>query len=196
MTLPLNLPNIITIARILLVPLAVWLVITQQMWLALAVFIAAGISDAVDGWLAKRFDMKTELGAHLDPLADKLLLIALFVTLAVMQKVPAWLAILVVSRDVLIVGGVVMAWLMGRPMAMHPRPVSKVNTAAQIIFVGLVLLALAMGWSEDWIYWLGAPAVGVLTAASGAQYLHDWMRHMAENNGNSRGHEHDGGQAS
>ncbi len=183
MALPVSLPNIITIARILMVPLAVWLIITQQLALAFIVFIAAGISDAVDGWLAKRYDMKTELGAHLDPLADKLLLIALFVTLAIMEKVPAWLAILVVSRDVLIVGGVVLAWIMERPMRMRPRYVSKVNTAAQIVFIGVVLMALALGWDETWITWLGAPLVGALTVASGAQYLRDWLRHMAEANG-------------
>ena len=184
MSLPVSLPNLITIARILMVPLAVWLVITHQMLLAFFVFIAAGVSDAIDGWLAKRFDMRTELGAHLDPLADKLLLISLFATLAIMEKVPAWLAILVISRDVLIVGGVVLAWILGRPMQMQPRYVSKVNTAAQIIFIGATLLSLAMGWDEAWIDWVGAPLVGLLTAASGAQYLRDWLHHMAEANGN------------
>jgi len=187
MALPVSLPNIITIARILMVPLAIWLIISQQMMPAFLVFIAAGISDAVDGWLAKRYGMKTELGAHLDPLADKLLLISLFVTLAIMEKVPVWLAILVVSRDVLIVGGVVLAWIMERPMQMRPRYVSKINTAAQIIFIGVTLLALAMGWDETWIDWLGAPLVGLLTLASGAQYLQDWLRHMAEANGASGG---------
>ncbi len=180
MNLPVSLPNIITIARILMVPLAVWLVITHQMLAAFFVFILAGVSDAVDGWLAKRFDMKTELGAHLDPLADKLLLIALFVTLAVMQLVPTWLAILVVSRDVLIIGGVVLAWLLDNPMQMRPRMVSKVNTAAQIIFIGAILLWLAMGWDTGWVEWLGAPVVGLLTLASGGQYLVDWLHHMAE----------------
>ena len=183
MTLPVSLPNLITIARILMVPLAVWLVIDGQMWLALAIFIIAGLSDAVDGWLAKRFHMKTELGAHLDPLADKLLLIALFVTLAIMQKVPAWLTILVVSRDVLIVGGVVLAWLLDRPMEMRPHPVSKANTATQIVYVGLVLLFLSAGWDTFWLEWIGAPLVAALTLASGALYLRDWLRHMTEANG-------------
>ena len=178
-----SLPNLITIARILLVPLAVWLVIDGQMHLALLVFLVAGVSDAVDGWLAKRYDMKTELGAHLDPLADKLLLIALFVTLAIMEQVPAWLAILVVSRDVLIVGGVVLAWLLDRPMRMQPHPVSKANTALQIVYVGLTLLFLAMGWDMSWLLWLGAPLVAAFTIASGALYMRDWLRHMAETNG-------------
>ena len=182
MAMAVSLPNLITIARILMVPLAVWLLINQQMALAFGVFILAGISDAVDGWLAKRFHMKTELGAHLDPLADKLLLISLFVTLAVMGRVPSWLAILVVSRDVLIVGGVVLAWILERPMRMRPRYVSKVNTAAQIVFVGAVLLALASGADETWIILAGAPLVGLLTLASGAQYLHDWLQHMADAN--------------
>ncbi len=180
MSLPVNLPNIITIARILMVPLAVWLVINHQMLPAFLVFIAAGVSDAIDGWLAKRFDMKTELGAHLDPLADKLLLISLFVTLAIMDHVPVWLAILVVSRDVLIVGGVVLAWFMDHPVTIRPRPVSKANTAAQIIYVGAVLLWLSFGWDNTWLDWLGTPVVALLTFASGAQYLRDWLRHMNE----------------
>jgi len=180
-----SLPNLVTIARILLVPMAVWLVIDGQMHLALLVFIVAGVSDAVDGWLAKRYDMKTELGAHLDPLADKLLLIALFVTLAIMEHVPAWLAILVVSRDVLIVGGVVLAWLLGRPMKMHPHPVSKANTAVQIVYIGLALLFAAAGWKMFWLQWLGAPLVAAFTIASGGLYLRDWLRHMAEANDNA-----------
>ncbi len=183
MALPVTLPNLITIARILMVPLAVWLIIDAQVELALLVFVVAGVSDAVDGWLAKRFDMKTDLGAHLDPLADKLLLIALFVTLAIMQKVPAWLTILVVSRDVLIVGGVVLAWVMERPMEMRPHPVSKANTAAQIVYVGFTLLFLSAGWNMLWLEWIGAPLVAALTLASGALYLRDWLRHMAEANG-------------
>ena len=178
MSLPVNLPNIITIARILMVPLAVWLVINHRMLLTFVVFIIAGISDALDGWLAKRFHMKTELGAYLDPLADKLLLISLFVTLAIMEHVPVWLAILVVSRDVLIIGGVVLAWLMERPITIRPRLVSKVNTAAQIAYVGAVLLWLSLGWDRAWLDWLGTPLVALLTLASGAQYLHDWLRHM------------------
>ncbi len=109
MPVPVNLPNLITIARILMVPLTVWLIITGRHELAFFVFILAGISDGVDGFIAKRFDMRTTLGAYLDPLADKLLLMSIYVTLGILDQLPAWLAILVVSRDLLIVGGVVLA---------------------------------------------------------------------------------------
>ncbi len=180
MALPLSLPNIITIARILLVPLAIWLIINQQMLPAFLVFVVAGVSDAVDGWLAKRFDMRTELGAHLDPLADKLLLISIFVALAIMEYIPVWLTILVVTRDMLIVGGVVLAWIMERPMRMRPVRTSKANTAAQIAFAGLMLLFHGMGWKTTWLLWLGAPVVATLTVVSGAIYIRAWLRHMNE----------------
>ena len=180
MSLPVSLPNIITIARILLVPLTIWLMINHQMLPAFAVFVIAGVSDAIDGWLARRFNMRTELGAHLDPLADKLLLISIFITLTIMEHVFAWLTILVVTRDLLIVGGVLLAWVMGRPMRMRPVFTSKANTAAQIMFAGLMLLFLGLEWDTTWLIWVGSPVVAALTLASGAIYLRDWLRHMAE----------------
>ncbi len=177
---PMSLPNIITIVRILLVPLTVWLIITGRHGPAFGVFILAGVSDGVDGYIAKRFGMRTELGAWLDPLADKLLLISIYVVLGVMERLPAWLAILVVSRDVLIVGGVVLAWLMDAPVEMRPLRVSKVNTTAQIAFAGAFLFFLAQGWRTAPLVLWGAPVVAALTIASGALYLRDWLRHMSQ----------------
>ena len=183
MPLPVNLPNLITIARILMVPLTVWLIITSQSELAFFVFILAGISDGVDGFIAKRYNMRTELGAWLDPLADKLLLISIYVTLGVMDKLPAWLAILVVSRDVLIMGGVVLAWLLDAPVRMKPLWISKLNTTIQIVFAGAFLFFLGNGWPVDKLVIFGAPIVAALTIASGALYLRDWLRHMSGLNG-------------
>lgn len=174
-----SLPNIITIARILAVPLAVWLIISQDFLLAFLVFVLAGLSDAVDGFIARRWQLKSELGAMLDPLADKLLLVSIYVTLGFQKVMPAWLVILVVSRDVLIVGGVVINMMMDKPMEMRPLMVSKVNTAAQIILAGFVLatqgLALPLPITND----AGMFAVALLTVASGALYMRDWVRHMA-----------------
>src|SRR5690606_16869004 len=98
-----SLPNIITIARILLVPITVWLLVSEEYLIGFLAFITAGASDGIDGYVARRYNLKTELGAYLDPLADKALLVSIYVTLGFQRDLPAWLVILVVSRDVLIV---------------------------------------------------------------------------------------------
>ncbi len=134
--MPVSLPNLITIGRILLVPVTVWLIINHQYLLALLAFLAAGISDGVDGYIARRFNQRSELGAYLDPIADKALLVSIYVSLAILEVLPTWLAIIVVTRDVLIVGAVVLAWVMGRPLDMKPLWISKVNTVAQIVLRG------------------------------------------------------------
>src|SRR5580704_19313872 len=106
----LDLPNLITIGRILLVPVVVWAIASKEMQVAFLVFLIAGVSDAVDGFLAKRLGMTSNLGAHLDPLADKVLIVSIYVALGVTEAVPRWIVILVVSRDILIIGGVMLAW--------------------------------------------------------------------------------------
>src|SRR5688572_17075409 len=129
----LNIPNLITLGRVILVPLVFWLLITGQTEAAFFAFIIAGISDAVDGWLAKSFGWSTELGAYLDPLADKLLIVSIFLALGVGGKLPLWLVIAVVSRDILIVIAIVLSWLLGNPVRIQPLAVSKANTVAQIV---------------------------------------------------------------
>jgi len=176
-----NLPNFITIGRLLLVPFLI-VMITQGRWLAAVIcFLIAGVSDAVDGFLARRLSLRTELGAYIDPLADKALLMSIYVTLAVEGTLPGWLAITVVSRDVMIMVGVVVAWLLQRPVAIKPLAVSKVNTAAQIGFAGLVLAAHAfafdLGEAQSWMMAL----IAVLTVASAGAYLLTWFAHMSEN---------------
>ncbi len=179
-----NLPNLITIARILLVPVTVWLIISQAFGLAFLAFIVAGISDGVDGAIARRWGWRSELGAYLDPLADKALLVSIYVTLGMLKFLPAWLVILVVSRDILIVGAVILSWLMDKPLRMQPLMISKVNTAAQIVFAGVVLGALEFAIGFEPYVTAGMILVAVLTFASGALYLHQWLRHMA--NGGTR----------
>ena len=166
----LTVPNVITFARLCAVPLAVWLVLQHQTAQAFFLFVAAGLSDAVDGWLARRGG-GSALGAILDPVADKALLVTMYVTLAAVHALPDWLAILVVFRDVIIVGGVLVLAVLGHSVAIRPLFVSKLNTALQIV---LVALALLLGGFN-----LGAPlllsaliwAVAASTLASGAAYV-------------------------
>jgi len=133
-----TLPNMISFARLCAVPLAIWLVLHQRFGSAFVLFALAGISDAVDGWLARRRG-GTVLGAILDPLADKALMVGMYITLAAIGQVPDWLAILVVFRDLVIVGGVVLLWMTSHPMLIKPIEISKANTALQIGLVAVVL---------------------------------------------------------
>ena len=175
-----NIPNLITIGRILLVPLTVWLIISEAFGFAWLAFVAAGVSDGVDGYLARRLNQRSELGAYLDPLADKALMVSIYVSLGFLKLLPAWLVILVVSRDILIVGAVILAWVISKPMPVVPLMVSKVNTAAQIVFAALVLGVLALDLKLEAALLAMMVVVAVLTAASGALYLREWVRHMSK----------------
>ena len=175
-----NIPNLISVVRLLLVPLTVWLMISEAYGWAFLTFMAAGISDGVDGYLARRFDWRTKLGAYLDALADKALLVSVFVTLGLLRIIPAWLAIMVVSRDALIVGAVLLSRLMDNPVRVRPLMVSKVNTVVQIGFAVSVLGFAALGWPLKGLVDYGSIPVALLTALSGAAYLATWLRHMAE----------------
>jgi cardiolipin synthase (CMP-forming) len=176
-----NLPNLITLARILSVPVVVWAIAAHEMLLAFVLFLAAGVSDAVDGYLAKRFDMKSELGAYLDPLADKVLIVSIYVALGISEAVPRWIVILVVSRDLMIVGAVILSWLLDKPVKVRPLVVSKLNTVAQILFAGLVLASLGIGFDAGWLLPAMMVLVAALTLLSVAAYVRDWVRHMGAN---------------
>ena len=165
-------------ARILLVPVVVWAIATGQMYYAFLLFLAAAISDAVDGFLAKRFGMKTELGAYLDPLADKVLIVSIYVTLGITGIIPLWIVILVVSRDFMIVGAIILSWLMDRPVAIRPHMISKLNTAAQIAFACLVLASHGYEFDAEPVLTLVMALVAVLTLVSVGLYLAKWVRHM------------------
>jgi cardiolipin synthase len=174
-----SIPNIITLGRILLVPVIVWAIASNEMEIAFAVFIVAGVSDAVDGFLAKRFNMASELGALLDPLADKALLVSIYVALGIWGAVPRWIVILVVSRDIMIVGAVIISWLFGKPIPMKPLMVSKLNTVAQVAFAALVLASLGFGFGPQPYDLILMGFVTVLTLVSVSLYLVEWMRHMS-----------------
>lgn len=175
---PLTIPNLITLGRFVLVPAVVFALLTGHVGWAFAGFLAAGISDGVDGFIARQFDQRSELGAYLDPIADKLLLVSVFVVLGYMEELPLWLVIAAVSRDALIVGGVLLATIMGNPVAMKPLLVSKANTLVQIVVAAVVLAELSFGQgfgpTRIGLVYLS----GLLTAASGAAYLVSWVRHM------------------
>jgi cardiolipin synthase len=162
----------------LLVPVVVWAISSGQMWIAFVLFLVAGVSDAVDGFLAKRFGMTSELGAYLDPLADKALIVSIYVALGISGVIPGWLVILVVSRDIMIVGAVVLSWLIGSPVMMKPLLVSKLNTVAQIVFACVVLGSLGYKIEANTLTIVLMGLVAVLTLLSVAAYVREWIRHM------------------
>ncbi len=177
-----NIANLVTLLRLLLTPVVIWLLLEGQPGLAFALFLLAGITDAIDGMIAKRFDQVTELGAYLDPVADKALLVSIFVTLGILYALPAWLVLLVVSRDALIVGGVLLSYTLGNPLMMNPLLISKANTVAQIGLVAAVLAHMAFPEQHavmvelviGYAVWLTAAT----TAASGGAYIYTWIKAM------------------
>jgi cardiolipin synthase (CMP-forming) len=174
-----NLPNFITLARMLMTPLAVMMIISQRFLPAFLIFILAGVSDAVDGFIAKRFGLRTELGAYLDPLADKALLISIYVSLAIYAGLPAWIAITVVSRDVMILVAVLVSWLLDKPVEIRPVWVSKLNTVAQITLAGVALGVRAYGLEEPFLQTALQWTVATTTLASGGVYIAQWLDHMS-----------------
>jgi cardiolipin synthase len=174
----LSIPNLITLGRILLVPIVVWAIASGAMGIAFILFVAAGVSDAVDGYLAKRFGMTTELGAYLDPLADKALIVSIYITLSINAIIPIWLVILVVSRDIMIVGAVMLSWVLGSPLKVKPLLVSKLNTVAQILFACVILGSLGFGIESNLLELVLMGLVAALTLLSIAAYVAEWVRHM------------------
>ena len=174
-----NLPNLITVVRLLLAPLAIDMILSRRFAEAFAIFVIAGVSDAIDGAIARRFDLASELGAYLDPLADKALLIGVYVSLAALAIAPPWLAILVVTRDVLILVAIVVSWRLGKPVAIRPTFISKLNTAAQIAYAALLLGSRAFGLEAPLVEIALGWIVAVSTTASGAVYIAQWFDHMS-----------------
>jgi cardiolipin synthase len=174
-----TIPNIITLMRFFLVPAVVFAMLSDRMGWAFAGFLIAGISDGVDGFIARQFNQRSKLGAYLDPVADKLLLVSVFVVLGFMGGLPLWLVVAAVSRDALIVGAVLISSLMGHPVDIRPVFVSKANTAVQIVLAAWVLaesaFAMAFGPVRTWLIIVS----GLLTVASAAAYLVSWLKHMA-----------------
>jgi cardiolipin synthase len=179
-TIPVTLPNLITVARLMLAPAIVWFISEEQFVAAFFAFVIAGISDALDGFLARHYNLRSRLGTYLDPIADKMLLVSIYLSLTFIGEMPAWLAVIVASRDIFIIGGVILAWILDRPIDVRPLWISKINTAAQIIYAAAVLGDLAFSFSLGGARDIMAVTVGVLTVASAFAYLVDWVRHMGQ----------------
>ena len=165
-----QIPNALSLARLCLVPLTLWLIAREYWDWAFWMFVGAGITDALDGALARLLRAQTILGAWLDPLADKVLVVSIYVSLAAMGYLPLWLAVMVVLRDVVIVLYAVADLFAGR-LPGRPVLISKVNTLAQIVLASLVLARLGMGWGTMMMTEAFVIAVAMTTTASGAAYL-------------------------
>ena len=176
-----QLPNLISVGRILLVGPVAWSLVEQRFSLTLVLFTIAGLSDALDGFLAKRFGWTSRLGSLLDPLADKILLITVFVLLAWLAMLPPWLVALALLRELLILGGALAYHVLVGPFAGEPTPASKVNTFLQIVLVIAVLLEQGgMSLPAGLVGWFELAVVSSIVI-SGVQYIwlwshryHDW----------------------
>jgi len=171
-----HLPNFLTALRLFAAPLTAYFIYTGRDVAALGVFAFAGLSDALDGYLARRLSPNSRFGVYLDPAADKVLMLASFVTLTYIGAVPLWLTALVIGRDLAIVAGVALAWLLSLPLLIAPLNVGKASTVVQVGFIGLVLLLLALGIDQPNIVLAGALATAAVTLASWLAYAHVLLR--------------------
>ena len=186
-----HLPNLITLMRIALVPVLILLLKEKAYAAGLLVFVVAGVSDALDGYLAKRLQVQSRLGAILDPVADKLLLVSTYVMLALIGPIPFWLVLAVVSRDLLIVGGYVLYTSHAGPVKMRPSILSKLNTFTQIALATMVLTQLAIGVSWPQSVNVLVIAALITTVASGVHYLWSWMIMREIEHAHTGDHHHD-----
>jgi cardiolipin synthase len=174
-----HIPNILTVGRLISVPVTVWLMLQGEMTWAFWMFVAAGITDGVDGAVARLCDARTRLGAILDPLADKVLLVSIYVVLGWQGFLPSWLVVMIIFRDLFILGGALIMMLMSRYTRVDPLYIGKVNTFLQIVLAGVVLAELGLGLvlpgARLGLIWL----VGASTALSGLAYLVIWGHKLA-----------------
>lgn len=174
-----HLPNILTALRMCAAPLTAYLILRAQYAPALSVFIFAGLSDVLDGYLARRMEYSSRFGVYLDPAADKLLMLASFVTLTMIHAIPFWLTALVIGRDLAIVMGVGLARLFSLPLEVAPLNIGKASTVIQVGYVAMVLLLLALGSDMPDVVLAGAIAAGAVTVASWLAYAQLWLRAFA-----------------
>lgn len=174
-----SVPNFISLARLIAAPLIVYLLIQAEHEAALALFIVAGLSDAVDGYLAKRLNQTSRIGSYLDPLADKVLLIGVYVAFGYQGYLPHWLVILVVFRDGMILGGALLSLSVAPATPARPLLVSKINTLCQIVLIAVVLTDLAFAFGLEGGRAILVYVVAASTIASGAAYLIGWVEQMS-----------------
>jgi cardiolipin synthase len=180
-----NIPNLLTLLRIILVPVIVIFLMDGAFFKALVIFIVACITDGLDGFLARVLNQKTVLGSHLDPLADKALIVTSFITLSILNVIPSWLTVIVISRDFIILLGISVLSLMSISFEVKPAFVSKITTVFQFMTVFLVLVFKKI---PDYvnpeiltvIYW----STALLTVISGFNYIARGIRLINDNHGN------------
>lgn len=170
------LPNAISLLRIALIAPILLSVVSGDYAMALLLFIIAGGSDGIDGYLAVRYNWQTRIGALLDPIADKLLVTGLFITLAALDLIPVWLAAVVILRDVVIFTGAVTYNYLIRPVEGEPTRISKLNTALQLLFLLFILSQAGFGWPEKISTTVLGASVLVTSIISGVDYVWEWTR--------------------
>jgi len=177
-----NFANIITIVRLLFTPFIIWLISSGYYKTSFIFFILSGLSDAIDGFIAKKFNQITILGSYLDPLADKILIVSSILILGFVGIIPSWLLILIVSRDLAIFGAVIISWLMESDLKIEPIFSSKINTFLQILYIGLILLNLSdftnFSILESTIIPYFSIIIGFFTSFSWSIYLVLWLKNI------------------
>ena len=181
------LPNAISLLRIALIAPILILMIRNQYGLALVLFWIAGFSDGLDGYLAVRFNWHSRIGALLDPIADKLLVAGTFVTLAYVDQIPVWMAVLVIFRDVVIVGGATVYNFLIRPVEGEPTRISKLNTALELLFILFVMSRAGFGWPDEIAITVLGASVVVTVVISGLDYVIKWARRAVQGEHNTDG---------
>tara|TARA_Y100000813_G_C24063001_1_gene304925 strand:+ start:234 stop:791 length:558 start_codon:yes stop_codon:yes gene_type:complete len=174
-----NLPNIITISRLLLTPYIVWLILSESYFLGFIFFLLSGVSDALDGFIAKRFNQETILGSYLDPIADKFLIVSSIVLLGYNGYVPIWLIIIIVSRDIAIFGAVIISWMLGTNLRIEPLIISKINTFLQIFYIVITFMVIIdnhiLSELTSSIHEITTYLIAISTILSWMSYLKVWL---------------------
>lgn len=173
-----SIPNLISIIRIILIIPVLLLIYRESYDFALFLFLLAGLSDALDGYLAKKFDWRTRVGALLDPVADKLLVAGTFIILTWLGLVPFWLATIVVSRDIIIALGVFIYSFVYEPFHGEATKISKINTFLEILYVLMVLSSEAFFWPSSTVIIITGSAVFATVFISGLDYIMSWIRRV------------------
>lgn len=170
-----TLPNLISLLRLFMVPIIVWLMLKGYHHEAFVVFALAGASDLLDGALARMMRSYSELGKYLDPIADKILLMSVFITLGFQQVLPSWLVILVAFRDFLILGGALLLVINNKPLIINPLFISKINTLSQIILISLALVPDSYFVVSSYVITAMIALVTITSFISGAAYVKKWF---------------------
>jgi len=174
----LNIPNILTVLRIIMVPLFVIFLIKKEFNYAFIVFIIAGVTDALDGFLARYLNQRSRVGAILDPIADKLLLSASYICFALIDKIPDWLCVIVISRDIIIIGGIGVLYLLKKEIEFKPSIISKWTTVLQISSIVAIFLVNIFVYVLEFINYIFI-STAVITIASGLHYSYTGLKMMS-----------------